>query len=50
LKVDGPLVEYEQMASARTIRPDELDELLTLYGMLNPDDPELERDDHLHEQ
>lgn len=38
------------MASARTIREDELDELLTLYQMLNPDDPRLERTDGLLEQ
>ncbi|MFT4883332.1 MAG: GNAT superfamily N-acetyltransferase [Natronomonas sp.] len=50
LRVDGSQVNYEQMASARTIRPDELDELLTLYRMLNPDEPELQRDDSLHEQ
>ncbi len=38
------------MPTARTIRADELDELLTLYQMLNPDDPSLERTEELHEQ
>ncbi|SFS12179.1 N-acetylglutamate synthase, GNAT family [Halomicrobium zhouii] len=38
------------MATARTIRPDELDELLTLYRMLNPDDPPLEPGDGLDRQ
>ena len=33
------------MVTARTISEDELDELLTLYQMLNPDDPELDRDE-----
>jgi GNAT superfamily N-acetyltransferase len=38
-RVDG------SMATARSVRADELDELLTLYRMLNPDDPELAPDD-----
>lgn len=38
------------MATARTIREDELDELLALSQMLNPDDPEPERDASLREQ
>lgn len=38
------------MATARTIRADELDELLTLYQMLNPEDPPLDRTGELHEQ
>lgn len=38
------------MATARTIRADELDELLTLYRMLNPEDPPLSRIEGLHEQ
>ncbi|WP_458204906.1 GNAT family N-acetyltransferase [Haladaptatus sp. NG-SE-30] len=38
------------MATARTIRADELDELLTLYQMLNPDDPPLVRSEELHDQ
>jgi len=38
------------MATARTIHADELDELLELYRMLNPDDPELERDEELRSQ
>ncbi|WP_226023299.1 GNAT family N-acetyltransferase [Halomicrobium salinisoli] len=33
------------MATTRTAREGELDELLTLYRMLNPDDPELAPDD-----
>ena len=38
------------MATERTARADELDELLELYQMLNPDDPRLERTKALHEQ
>jgi GNAT superfamily N-acetyltransferase len=38
------------MAVTRTVRADELDELLSLYQLLNPDDPELERDDQLSSQ
>jgi GNAT superfamily N-acetyltransferase len=38
------------MARARTGQENELDELLTLYGMLNPDDPPLERDESLRTQ
>ena len=38
------------MATERTVRADELDELLGLYRMLNPDDPRLERTEELHEQ
>jgi len=35
------------MAAARTIRSDELDDLLELYQMLNPEDPVLARDEAL---
>jgi len=38
------------MATARLIQEHELDELLTLYEMLNPDDPELDRDEELQEK
>lgn len=38
------------MTTARLIREDELDELLTLYQMLNPDDPDLDRTEELHDQ
>lgn len=38
------------MAGARTVQENELDELLTLYRMLNPDDPPLERDESLRTQ
>ena len=38
------------MAIGRLIHEHELDELLTLYQMLNPDDPELERDEKLQNQ
>lgn len=38
------------MALARPVRADELDELLELYQTLNPEDPELDRDDALREQ
>lgn len=38
------------MAVTRTVHRHELDELLSLYRMLNPDDPKLERDDQLFEQ
>jgi len=33
------------VATARSVRADELDELLVLYRMLNPDDPELASED-----
>lgn len=33
------------MATARSVRADELDELLSLYRMLNPDDPPLDPND-----
>lgn len=36
--------------TVRTVRADELDDLLALYRMLNPDDPELERDADLKAQ
>lgn len=35
------------MATVREIQPDELDELLELYRMLHPDDPPLERCEHV---
>lgn len=35
----------DAMATARTIRPDELDQLLDLYRFLNPEDPILEPDE-----
>ncbi|WP_137284303.1 GNAT family N-acetyltransferase [Halorussus salinisoli] len=38
------------MATARVIREEELDELLTLYQMLNPDDPVLEGNEALRDQ
>jgi regulatory protein YycH of two-component signal transduction system YycFG len=38
------------MATGRLIHEDDLDELLTLYQMLNPDDPELEKDEELRGQ
>jgi len=38
------------MATARTIRADELGDLLALYQMLNPNDPPLEQTERLHEQ
>jgi GNAT superfamily N-acetyltransferase len=38
------------MTTVRSVRSDELDELLTLYEMLNPDDPPLDRDESLAEQ
>lgn len=38
------------MPTTRTIREDELDELLTLYRMLNPGDPPLERNESLRDQ
>ena len=38
------------MATARLIHEHELDELLILYQMLNPDDPELERTEELRSQ
>jgi len=38
------------MATTRTVRANELDELLTLYQILNPDDPRLERTEALHEK
>jgi len=38
------------MATARLIHEHELDELLSLYQMLNPDDPELERTEELRSQ
>ena len=40
----------ETMETERTVRADELNELLGLYRMLNPDDPRLERTEELHEQ
>jgi GNAT superfamily N-acetyltransferase len=33
------------MAAVRTVREDDLDDLLTLYQMLNPDDPDLDPDE-----
>lgn len=44
------LVNDEVMATGRLIQEHELDELLTLYQMLNPDDPELETDEELQGQ
>lgn len=38
------------MATVRSVREEELDELLDLYRMLNPDDPELARDEALRRQ
>lgn len=38
------------VTTARPIQADELDELLSLYQMLNPDDPPLERTEALYEQ
>ena len=38
------------MATARSIREDELDELSKLYQMLNPDDPKLEWGGELRDQ
>ena len=38
------------MATERLIHEDELDELLTLYQMLNPADPKLEKDEELRRQ
>lgn len=50
MKLDGTLAGHKHMAVTRTVRSHELDELLSLYQMLNPDDPVLERDDALSEQ
>lgn len=44
------LPTVEQMPTARSIREHELDELLTLYQMLNPDDPELQGGEELYDQ
>ncbi|PSQ19985.1 GNAT family N-acetyltransferase [Halobacteriales archaeon QS_9_67_17] len=38
------------MATERTVQADELDGLLKLYQMLNPNDPPLEQTERLHEQ
>lgn len=38
------------MGTVRQIQEHELDELLRLYQILNPDDPELKRDDELRAQ
>jgi GNAT superfamily N-acetyltransferase len=38
------------MATGRLIHEDELDELLTLYQMLNPADPKLEKDEEVRGQ
>lgn len=40
-RYSGSMPPLKRMATTRPIQPDELDELLTLYRMLNPDDPKL---------
>lgn len=50
LTPDRLLATVEEMATVRLIHEHELDELLTLYQMLNPDDTELDSGGELQEQ